>query len=69
MKTLYDWSPRGRGWELKPKGVDSIRARVFLGKNGADLRKLYRAGRLTGRALEDARMQYEGKVEQGVLFR
>ena len=65
MKTLYDWYPGRRGELLLPKGTKSIQMTIVLSVADRDklFRELYDGGRLTGRALDDARLKYEGKVE------
>ncbi len=51
--TRYDWAPGKRGALLMPEGSKSIQQGVQV--TGDVLAELYRAGRLTGRALDDAR--------------
>ncbi len=65
MKTLYDWYPGRHGELLVAKGSKSIQQSVVVGivRDHDVLRELYDDGRLTGRALADARFKYEGKVE------
>lgn len=67
MKTVYDWYP-GKRWRLLvPKGTTSIQQTVVVSDAlGYDVfRLLYDHGRLTGKALADARLKFEGKVEKG----
>ncbi len=53
IETRYDWAPGKRGELLMPEGSKSIQQAVQV--TGDVLEKLYRAGRLTGSALEDAK--------------
>ena len=57
-KTRYDWAPGKRGDLLMPEGSKSVQQAVQV--TGDLLDELYRAGRLTGSALEDAR-RIDGK--------
>ena len=62
-KTRYDWAPGKRGDLLMPVGSTSaIQQGVQV--TGDVLEKLYRAGRLTGSALDDALQRHdEGEKE------
>lgn len=52
-KTRYDWASGKRGDLLMPEGSKSVQQAVQV--TGDVLEKLYREGRLTGQALDDAR--------------
>jgi len=52
--TLYDWAPGRRGELLMPEGSESIQQGVQVTSTGGVLEKLYREGRLKGKALADA---------------
>ena len=58
-KTRYDWEPGRRGELLMPEGSSSIQQGVQVTSVGDVLEKLYREGRLTGSALEDAKERRE----------
>ena len=64
MSTTYDWAPGRRGDLLMPVGSRSIQQGVQV--TGDVLEKLYREGRLTGRALEDARNEALKRYDEGV---
>lgn len=59
MRTVYDWAPGRRGELLMPEGSNSIQQSVLLTSAGDVLEKLYREGRLKGKALEDAKVKYD----------
>ena len=58
-RTVYEWAPGRRGDLLMPVGSSSIQQGVQV--TGDVLEKLYREGRLTGRALEDAKRMTDGE--------
>lgn len=60
---MYDWHPQRRGELLMPEGSKpSIQQAVTVTSGSDVLEKLYREGRLKGKALEDA-IQCYGESE------
>ena len=57
--TMYDWAPEREGELLMPEGSKSIQQGVQITSTGNVLEKLYREGRLKGKALEDAWAKFE----------
>lgn len=63
IKTLYDWTPNGRGHTLEAKGSSSRQGLVAVQSDGGVLRELYRSGGLYGQALADAERRFGERLK------